>query len=69
MDHGTMPRLMFGLVKATRPPRKMKERMRQMCAPCVVRSAPPSQVVVSARNIIVMNVLMPKLVGKRLFVR
>ena len=26
MDHGTMSRLMFGLIKATRPPRKMKER-------------------------------------------
>ena len=34
MDHGTMSRLMFGLIKATRPPRKMKERIRQMCALC-----------------------------------
>jgi hypothetical protein len=46
----------------------MKERMRQMCVPCVVRSAPPSQVVVSARNIVVINVLMPTLVGKTLFI-
>ena len=48
MDHGTMSRLMFGLIKATRPPRKMIERMRQMCVPCVVKSAAPSPVVVSA---------------------
>ena len=48
-------------------PRKMKERMRQMCLPCVVRSAPPSQLVVSARSIIVINVLMPTCVGNKLF--
>ena len=67
---GTLRRqgCMFGLIKAIRPPRKMKERMRQMCVPCVVRSSPPSQVAVSARSIIVMNVLMPTLVVKRLFV-
>ena len=40
MDHGTTSRLIFGQIKATRPPRQMKERMRQMCVPCVVRSAP-----------------------------
>ena len=27
-DHGSMSRLMFGLTKATMPPRKMRERMR-----------------------------------------
>ena len=31
-----------------------------------VRSAPPSQFVVSAKNIIVKNVLMPTLVGNKL---
>ena len=44
-----------------------EKRMRQMCVPCVVRSAPPSQLVVSARSVIVMNVLMPTLVGNKLF--
>ena len=34
-----------------------------MCVRCVVRSAPPSQFVVSARIISVTNVLMPTLVG------
>ena len=52
MDHGTISCLMFGLIKATRPPRKMKERMRQMCVPCVVRGAPPSQLVVSATTLL-----------------
>ena len=42
-DHGSMSRLMFGLTKATRPPRKMRQRMRQKCVCCVARSAPPSQ--------------------------
>ena len=37
--------------------------------PCVVRSVPPSQVVVSARSIIVMNVLMLTVVGSKLFIR
>ena len=46
MEHGTMSRFMFGLIKATWQPRKMKQRMRQMRVPCVVRSAPPSQLVV-----------------------
>ena len=68
MDHGTMSCLMFKLLKATPPPRKVKERMRQMSVPCVVNSAQPSQVVVSAKSIIVMNVLMPTLVGKRSFI-
>ena len=63
-----MSRIMFGLIKATQRPRKMKERMRQMCVRCVVRSAPPSQFVVSARSIIVTNVLMPTLVGNNLFI-
>ena len=68
MDHGTMSRLIFGLIKATQPPRKMKERMRQMCVPWVVRSAPPSQLVVSAKSILVRNVLVPTLVGNKLFI-
>ena len=68
MDHGSMSRLMFGLIKATRPPRKMQERMRQMCVPCVVQSAPPSQIAVSANSIIVMNMSMPTFVGNRLFI-
>ena len=55
MDHGTMSRLMFGLIKATQPPCKMRERMRQMCVPAVVRSTLPSQLVASAKSIIVMN--------------
>ena len=57
MDHGTWSRLTFGLTKAARLPRKMRGRMRQMCVHCVVRTAPPSQLVVSARSIIVMNVM------------
>ena len=69
MDHGTMFHLMFGLIKAARLPHKMNERMRQMCVPCVVESAPPSRVVVSATSIVVLNILMPALVGKRLFIR
>ena len=59
------PWAMFGLIKATQPPRKMRERMRQMCVCYAVRSAPPSQFVVSARSIIVKNVLMPTLVGNK----
>ena len=39
-----------------------------MCVPCVVRSVPLSQLVVSARCIIVMNVLMSTLVGNKLFI-
>ena len=68
MGHGTMSRLMSGLIKATQPPRKMRERMRQMCVRCVVISAPPSLFVVSAGSIIVMDVFMPTLVGNKLFV-
>ena len=72
MRHGTMPRLMFGLIKATRLPRKMRERMGQMCVCRVVRSAPPSQFVVSAKSIIggpiVTNLLMPTHMGNKLFV-
>ena len=62
-----MSRLMLGLMKATRPPPKMRESMGQICVPCVVRSTTPSQLVVSARSP-VMNVLMPTLVGNKLFV-
>ena len=39
-----------------------------MCVPCVVKTAPPSQLVVSARRIIVTNVLMPTFVGNKLFI-
>ena len=38
-----------------------------MCS--AVRSAPPSQFVVSARSISVKNVLMPTLVENKLFIR
>ena len=36
-DHGSMSRLMFGLTKATRPPHKMRQRMRQKCVSCCQR--------------------------------
>ena len=62
-----MSHLMFGLIKATQP-RKMRERMRKMRVPCVVRSVPPPQLVLSARRIIVVNVLMPKLLENILFI-
>ena len=42
MGHGTMSRLMFGLIKATQLPRGMRERMRQMCVCYAAKSAPPS---------------------------
>ena len=32
-----MSRLTFGLTKATRPPRKMRQRMRRMCVLCCQR--------------------------------
>ena len=60
-----MSRLMFGLTKATWPPRKM----RQKCVCCVARSAPPLQFVMSVRSTIVLNVLTPTLVGPMLFVK
>ena len=60
---------MFGLIKATQPPRKMTERMREMCVCYVVRSAPPSQFVLSAKSIIVTNVLMRTLVGNKFLIR
>ena len=70
MDHGSMSRLMFGLTKATRPPRKMRQRMRQKCVCCVVRSTtPPSQFVMSVRSTIVLSVLTPTLVGPMMFVK
>ena len=69
MDHGSMSRLMFGLTKATRPPCKMRQRMRQKCVCCVVKSTPPSQFVMSVRSTIVLNVLTPTLVGAMLFVK
>jgi hypothetical protein len=64
-----MSRLMFGLITMIQPPCKMRERMRQRCVLCVVKSAPPSQFVVSARSFIVLNVLTPTFVGIILFVR
>ena len=60
---------MFGLTKATQPPRKMRHRMRQMCVCCVVGSVPLSQFVVSVKSTIVLNVLTPTLVGPMLFVK
>ena len=69
MDHGSMSRLMFGPTKATRPPRKMRQRMRQKCVCSVARSAPPSQFVMSLRSTVVLNVLAPTLVGPMLFVK
>ena len=68
VDHGSMSCLMFGRTKATRPPRKMRQRMRQKCVCCVVRSAPLSQFVMSVRSTIVLNALTPTLVGAMLFV-
>ena len=65
----SVTRLMFGLTKATRPPHKMRQRMRQKCVCCVARSAPPSQLVMSVRSTIVRNVLTPTLVGPMLFVK
>ena len=67
--HGSMSRLMFGLTKATRPPRKMRQRMRQKCVCCFAKGAPPSQFVMSIRSTIVLNVLTPTLVGPMLFVK
>ena len=68
-DHGSMSRLMFGLTKATRPPRKMRQRMRQKCVCCVAKGAPPSQFVKSVRSTIVLNVLTTALVGPMLFIK
>ena len=62
-------RLMFGLINATQPPCKMRKRMRQRCGLCVAKSSPPSQFVVSARSIILLNVLTPTVVEIVLFVR
>ena len=64
-----MSRLMLGLTKATRPPRKMRHIMKQKCVCCVARSAPPLQFVMSVRSTIVPNVLTPTLVGPMLFVK
>ena len=44
-------------------------RMRHKCVCCVVKSAPPSQFVMSVRSTIVLNVLTPTLVGQMLFVK
>ena len=68
-DHGSMSCLIFGPTKATRPPRKMRQRMRQKCVCCVARSAPPLQFVMSVRSTIVLNVLTATLVGPMLFVK
>ena len=42
--------------------------MRKKCVCCVARSAPPSQLVMSVRSTIVLNVLTPTLVGPMMFV-
>ena len=63
MDHGSMSRLK--LTKATRPPHKMRQRMRQKWVCCVT----PSQFVVSVKSTIVLNVLTPTLMGPMLFVK
>ena len=68
-EHGTMSRLMFRVIKASQPPCKMRERMRHISVCYAVRSAPASQFVVSARGILVKNVLMPTVVGNKLFIR
>ena len=60
---------MFGLTKATRPPDKMRQRMRQNCVCCVARSAPPLHFVMSVKSTIVLNVLTRTLVGPMLFVK
>ena len=62
-DH-VLPHVWIG---ATRPPPRMRERMRWKCVRCVVTSAPPSPFVVSVRSTIVPNVLTPTLVGIILF--
>ena len=41
----------------------------QVCVCCAVRSAPPSQFVMSVRSTIVLNVLTPTIVGAMLFVK
>ena len=68
-DHGSVSRLIFGLTKATRPPCKMRQRMRQKCVCCVAKGAPPLHFVMSVRSTIVMNVSTPTLVGPMLFVK
>ena len=68
-NHGSMSRLRFGLTKATGPPRKMRQRMRQKCVCCVADGAPPSRIMMSVRSTIVMNVLTPILVGPMLFLK
>ena len=40
-----------------------------VCVCCVVRSAPPSQFVMSVKSTTILNVLTPTLVGAMLFVR
>ena len=69
MDHGAIFRLMFGRTRATRPPRKMRERMRQKFVRCVVTGVPPSTFLVIVRTTIVLNVLTPTLVGIILFIQ
>ena len=67
-DHGSMSRLRFGPTKATRLPRKIRQRMRRKFVCRVANGAPPWQFVMSVRSTIVMNVLTPTLVGPMLFV-
>ena len=66
---GACPASRFGLPKATRPPHKMRQRMRRKCVCCVANGTPPSQFVMSVRSTIVMNVLTPILVGPMLFAK
>ena len=64
-----MSHLMFGLTRATRLTRKMRQRMRQKCGCGVAKSAPLSRLVISGNGTIVLNVLTPTLVGPMLFVK
>ena len=59
MGHGSLSRLMLGLTKATQPPHKMRQRMRQQCVCCVVKGALPLQFVMNVRITIVLAVLTP----------
>ena len=43
-------------------------RMRHICVCCVVKRVPPSQLVLSVKSTIVLNVLTPTLVEKMMFV-
>ena len=55
VDYGTMSCLVFGRVKAAQPPPEMRERMRQGCVLCVVKSAPRSQFMPTLLGIILLG--------------